>query len=45
MNFAEADAIDDDELSTILWHAIKGPKTPEPTKRYGVARSRPRDDD
>jgi hypothetical protein len=30
MNFEEEDAIDEDELNTVLWIAIKG-KTPQPS--------------
>lgn len=43
--FAEADAVDDDLLSNILWHAVKGANTPEPAKRYGLVGSKDRDDD
>jgi YVTN family beta-propeller protein len=34
MNFDEADEIDDDELNTVLWQAIRGTTPPPPVRSY-----------
>lgn len=43
--FDKADAVPDEVLTRILWHAIKGAQSPEPSRRSGAISSRPRDDD
>lgn len=36
MDFSKADAIDNELLTTILWHAVKGADVPEPPIRRGM---------
>lgn len=36
LNFRDADAVPDDVMNDILWHAVKGRNTPKPTVRHGV---------
>jgi YVTN family beta-propeller protein len=46
LNFEQADAVPDDVLTEIIWHAVKGAQTPAPPIRYGLRFGPPpRDDD
>lgn len=46
LNFREPDAVPDQELNDILWHALRGRDSPKPAIRYGLRLgSHPRDED
>jgi hypothetical protein len=45
LDFARADAVPDDILNDILWHAVMGPDAPKPPVRYGLRLLPKKDDD